>query len=46
MSTPFGFTNDETEDPDERGVAVVPEVTWDEVIGDGYIEGDEDEGYA
>jgi hypothetical protein len=47
MSIPFGFTcsHGEIIRRDDE-IAVEPEITWDEVIGDGYVEGDEDEGYA
>lgn len=45
MTIRFGFTS-EPHDPDTSGAEVVPEVTWDEVLGDGYVEGDDDEGYA
>jgi hypothetical protein len=50
MSIRFGF--DVSPDDDsivvsgEDGVAIIPDLTWDEVIGDGYVEDDYEEGYA
>jgi hypothetical protein len=45
MSIRFGFDMG----PSDDDIVVSPapgEITWDEVLGDGYVEGDDDEGYA